>query len=571
MATKKGYILFASVALLWLLASCQGGRNRALFVRLRQWDGLLEAHPGAVKDSLETLNPEELSPSNRAYHGLLKTVAAHKTYTRFHSDSLINSVQTYFDRHERGSENHIRALTYLSVVRYRQGITDSTVFSPLKEAERLYLLLKRKNASLGTGYGIYYYLGELFSNKGKYDLAENCFGRALQLTKQKNDPRHIFDVYQALYRNEMMRQNFPKGKEYLDSAALYTCDSADVLYRFYSAQATYSVTQGDFAKRLEYTQKRLALLPYLKEEPFLSRFYYSLSDAYAANRQPDSAMLYALRAVTHITDSTCKLNYLLYENVADIAEGQNNLALALEYRKKAFDAYEKSVDARLNTRILELEKRYSLAEVENRMLRTEKRSRIWFIGLMGALFLLMLFGLYVLKQRTIAGLKERETKEELLRLQDEKKQMERQAARQRKMMEISAQFLSEYAALQKQAREMTNRIRAKENKLGDDYERMLKEGQERFNRLAHRLFTEEEFKKRFSIYRDLEVFSQSDRLFLIMLAANAPTAQIAAMLNTTTNNLKTRKSYLKNKIEKNATPQNNFGRLLPLFSAKRPE
>lgn len=113
---------------------------------------------------------------------------------------------------------------------------------------------------------------------------------------------------------------------------------------------------------------------------------------------------------------------------------------------------------------------------------------------------------------------------------------------------------------------MANKIRAKESKLGDDYEFMFKEGQSRFNYLAHCLFSEDDFKEQFNIYEDLEVFSQSDRLFLMMLAVNTPNTQIAAMLNTTPHNLKTRKSYLKTKIKKNATSQNNFAKLLSLFN-----
>ncbi len=115
------------------------------------------------------------------------------------------------------------------------------------------------------------------------------------------------------------------------------------------------------------------MIPYLKETPQLFRLYYSLSDAYTGNGQADSSMYYAKLAIEHITDSAYKLNYLLYDNVADIAERQNNLRLALEYRQKAFEAYEKSIDTRLDTQIQELEKRYNLAEAENKALKAQKR------------------------------------------------------------------------------------------------------------------------------------------------------------------------------------------------------
>lgn len=254
----------------------------------------------------------------------------------------------------------------------------------------------------------------------------------------------------------------------------------------------------------------------------------------------------------------------------------------MEYKQKAFEEYQKSIDNRLNTQIVELEKRYNLSESENKALKAERKSQIWLMLMIVVVFLVMLFVLYALKQRTIAKLKEREAaekilrmkaeakeaKEKILRLEAENRQIEAQIGKQQKMMEISAQFLSEYSALQEKAREMANKIRAKESKLGDDYDLMFKEGQNRFNNLAHHLFSEDDFKEQFDIHQDLDVFSQSDRLFLIMLAVNTPNQQIAALLNTTTHRLKTRKSYLKTKIEQNATTQNNFSKLLPLFTKK---
>ncbi len=136
-------------------------------------------------------------------------------------------------------------------------------------------------------------------------------------------------------------------------------------------------------------KKRFNLIPYLKETPQLFRLYYSLSDAYTGNGQADSSMYYAKLAIEHITDSAYKLNYLLYDNVADIAERQNNLRLALEYRQKAFEAYEKSIDTRLDTQIQELEKRYNLAEAENKALKAQKRGGRIFTSVSLSLLLLL--------------------------------------------------------------------------------------------------------------------------------------------------------------------------------------
>ena len=51
-------------------------------------------------------------------------------------------------------------------------------------------------------------------------------------------------------------------------------------------------------------------------------------------------MFYGQMAIDYIADENNKGNYLLYENVAKIAEKQHNFFLANTYREKAFDLYE---------------------------------------------------------------------------------------------------------------------------------------------------------------------------------------------------------------------------------------
>lgn len=116
---------------------------------------------------------------------------------------------------------------------------------------------------------------------------------------------------------------------------------------------------------------------------------------------------------------------------------------------------------------------------------------------------------------------------------------------------------------------MINRIRAKDDKLGEGYEQMMKEGQLCFNNLYENLFTEEELSKILGIHIGFEGFTHSDRLLLVMLASDISNKHIAALLNISPLNLKHRKYYLRKKIENNSTIENNFIILLELFSAKR--
>lgn len=550
---KKAAIL---LALLLILALCRRDHNRSIYTRLQQWDSLLEEHPEAIHDSLLQLNPKELSRANRAYYGLLKTIADDKRFVQFTSDSLINAVHRHYHHNGKRSENHIRALTYLSIVRHRMGVADSTVFTPLKEAEQLYLKQKRSNPS--TGYMLYYHLGDLLSNNNDFSSAYNYFNKALQTAKQERDSIHVFDTYLALFWNEMEQENYQKGKVYLDSAQISADESPDVLYKLHNAQATYFGTQNINDKKLEYTKKRFNLIPYLKETPQLFRLYYSLSDAYTGNGQADSSMYYAKLAIKHITDSAYKLNYLLYENVADIAEGQNNLRLALEYRQKAFEAYEKSIDTRLDTQIQELEKRYNLAEAENKALKAQKRGRI-FTSVSLSLLLLLAAVIFDWNRRRKIALLEKNNARSKLRL------ARQQASENRRMINIVLPYLKLHNSLQQELLTFSNKIRAKDNDTADKYEQILKDNRLLFDKTTQQLFTDELLAETLKTANGLELLNETDRILLFMLAIGAGNEHIVALLNTTPANLKSKKSYLKKKIHVNASAFDNPEFMLSLF------
>lgn len=138
-----------------------------------------------------------------------------------------------------------------------------------------------------------------------------------------------------------------------------------------------------------------------------------------------------------------------------------------------------------------------------------------------------------------------------------------------KKIEVYSNFLCEYAFLQENAKAMINRLRSKDGKLGEEYDQMMKKGQHRLNNLTENLFTKEDLSKILGVNIDFEFFTQNDRLFLVMLANDISNEQIAALLNVSLINLKHRKYYLKRKIEKYATVENNFILLLKFFSTEK--
>lgn len=558
---KNRFLLFA---LLLLLVSCHGERNQALFTRLQQWDAYLEEHPESVRDSLLKLNPAQLSRANRAYYGLLKTIADDKAYINFTSDSLINSVVDYYTDHNQENENHIRALIYQGITRIRMGISDSTVYAPLKEAEKLLGRVKNPNASIG--YMLYYYLGNVNYRNDNYDVAEKYYKKTLEYAKLETKRRHIFDAYAELFWNEMTQEDYDNGKFYLDIIVSFKNSSPDIDYQILNMQSTYYSLQGNYLEALQREKQMLRLLPVMKEKPDAFRTFYSISSKYGNVNRLDSAMYYGLQAINHITDTTYDLNYLLYNNIADIAFKQNDYKTADEYRNKAFEVYKQGINGRIDKKILELEKRYDLTEAENKTLKSEARSTMLTIFLLLTLLFFVILGTIYYKRRKINILKTYKLKSQKELAEAQTLLLQRKTEEQQRMVAIYSSFLKQYAGQQQQLKLFEMKIRGSKNtKMADEYKEILKKGEEEFDIISNQLFNKKTVEDILNVHRGLELLTETDKLLLVMLALKTDNARIAALLNTSPVNLKSKKSYLKKKLIQHATSFDNFERLITLF------
>ena len=180
--------------------------------------------------------------------------------------------------------------------------------------------------------------------------------------------------------------------------------------------------------------------------------------------------------------------------------------------------------------------------------------------------------IYFAKQRSIVLLQGEKLAAEKERTEAEKGRSDAEARLLRQQVETQQELLSHYVSFLKiygsqldQTRILSKKVHSKDVKLGEEFDLMLKKGRQRFLKLAETMLTPEDMTELFGISQSGGILSESDRLLLSMLAAGADNEQIAALLNTSTNNLKSKKWYLKKKIAANATADNGFERLLKLF------
>ncbi|HMM16044.1 MAG TPA: hypothetical protein PKC47_00705 [Petrimonas sp.] len=544
------YIAIAAAAAV-LFISCNGRENGEIHKILTQWDNLLEKNPEAISDSLKTIDPQTLSRENRAYYNLLKTISDDKTYFEFTSDSLINRVIDYYHLHEP-------YLTYKGIVRTRMGVTDSTVYEPLKKADHIFHT--QKNPDPATGYILHYFMGNTHYYNGNFELAGKYFQETLHNAKLKNDSSHIFDAYLAIYWNEMGQSDFDTGKKYVDSLTSFFDKIPGKNYLILNAQSVYYEATKKFEKALECDKKLLSLTKSQKEDIDFSSLYYAISTRYSTLNQLDSAMLYGQIAIESIVDENKKENYLFYDNVANIAEKQQNYLLANTYRQKAFDLYEKSVKDRLNTQVMELEKKYDLSEAENIALRSQQNTLI--IAII-ALFLAMLATILIMlnvKNRREAKIKLMQLEHEAETRAIETKLLEEEANKRDWLIQLYGHISNRLTSLQENFNTLSQRYVSSHPKIYENMHNILHTAEADLREMPKNLIPDE---NTFSLYTNLskkaaELFNANEKIMLMLLVCKADNRQISTFMNTSIESIRARKSQLKKKLTENGIDTAQF-------------
>jgi hypothetical protein len=541
------YISVAFIAIVLFIA-CNGRENNEIRKMLARWDTLLEKEPSAISDSLNRIDLGTLSRENRAYYSLLKTIADDKTYYEFKSDSLISKAVDFYHLHEPYGNNYIRALTYQGIVRTRMGITDSTVYEPLKKAENIYHA--NNNPDLSIGYILHYFLGNTHYYNRNFELADKYFQETLDNAKLKNDSSHIFDAYLAIFWNEMAQSNFVAGKQYLDTLNRFINLSQEANYFILNASSVYYESIGNYSYSLEYVKKQLEVSKQLKENIDIASLYYIVSDRYKNLNQLDSAMLYGQMAIESIADESKNENYLFYENVANIAEKQQNFSMANKYRKQAFELYEKSVKNRLNTQIMELEKKYDLSEAENIALKSQQNTLI--IALI-ALMLAMLASILIMlniKNRREARIKLMQLEHEAETRAIETKLLEEEANKRDWLIQLYGHISNRLTSLQENFNTLSQRYVSSHPKVYESMYNILHTAESDLREMPKNLIPDE---NTFTLYTNLTketaaLFNTNEKILLMLLVCKADNRQISTFMNTSIESIRARKSQLKKKM-----------------------
>ena len=558
---NKAAFLFV---LIIVLVGCNSKRQQGYTTRLDLLDSLVEIQPAHVLDSLEELQSRKLSKFNSAYAHVLQTIAQDKTYTEFTSDSLMTAATATLKHYKnKAPREYAHSLMYLGLVRYRMGVTDSTAYQPLKEATELY---KKHSSKTRINYLCNYYLGELHDKNNNTALSERYNQLALRNAKQLNDTLYLFTCYRSLFWNQMKKPDYIKANLYLDTLSRFDMKDTYYFIDLLNMQVVYYQKTLNYSKALD-TEKRLLKVKKANNQDISLSDLYNMSNSYKKLGLLDSALYYSRSTVQSISDSTYHLNYLYYKNLAEISAKLQKWSESANAYRKTYELMDQTNEKNMDTRILELEKKYDKSEAEKKALLYRNRN---ILTTTVAVFLMILLVTLLIiwsqrhkqmqlkqllyEQKTMALEKNNQLlKERQQRLQLEKDITDQQIMEQQFLLPLYEQITTRNTLMRKFLYDLTTNTYI--NKMPFLHEKIKNEFK-LFDETVHaknlESLTDEDFSKVTRLTgKELQLLNKIEKLLLSLLVMKVPHQQISVLLNTTPESLSSRKLKLKKKMELN--------------------
>ena len=539
-----------------VITGCSKKHNEITTRYLMSLDSLLDEQPQLVLDSLTEIQSKRQSRFNSAYSALLQTIAQDKTEFHFQSDSIIQHAADVLSHYQKEYAGlYARSLLYKGIVRYRMGVRDSTTYVPIKMAAHVL-----ENANLSNSKSAlfcYYYLGTLFFENENSKLSIEYFKKSIQVAKQLDSRSYLFNSCRDLAWSYMQNNDLDHTKLCIDTLKSFLNLSATEGLDIKLVESAYFESVEMPEKALFINKQLLADTIYLKGGE-LSKIYYKLSQNYRQLQFKSQSLHYAEKAVENINDTTKFYNYYYYQNISEIAASLNQWEKSFNALTKAYQLKSKLIESNLRTSLLVLDKKYDLTQLENKA-RRYKTQLYLFTGVIVLLFLLICSGLILRRQFKIR--KEAEVtfaKSEKQRIEIEyqktilnKERLESELKQKNFLLPIYRQISERNELVKKVLEELKMNPYIEKNEL---LVRKIESTYKDFIQSAKidptLFFSEKDFFEFTDLeyHSRLELLNSSDKIMLIFARFKLDNNQIAILLNTTEDSVRSRKSKLRKKL-----------------------
>ncbi|MFV0471583.1 MAG: hypothetical protein ACK5L7_06065 [Paludibacteraceae bacterium] len=552
-----------------LLATCNKATGDDTDIRLAQMDSLVYKYPQYVYTHIDSIPRHKLSEYNLAYQRLIKIIATEKTGNAFHTDSVVNGFVEEFSRFsKRLSQNYLRGLLYQGVVRFQAGISDSKAYEPIKKALSL---SDESDASRGLKLDdkqtAYYYLGVILNKNNDVGQSHKYLKQALFVAEILKDSTILFKTYRELYWNRIKALDFFTAKSILETLQNFRTISDEQIRDVRNAESVYHNAKKRYRNALKIDYELLEADTKKGDKESILSDYFRISENYKFLHRLDSALYYGELAITNIADTSYYLNYYYYLNVAEIASQMKNYQKSSEAYRQVYSILYKTITNRLNTHILELERKYDVSETQRKAMKW-KSDNMWLqFTIMMLVFIFIVTALiyrniararkdnerYMAQENRILEQEMKITEEHEKQLELEKQLAERKLVEKQFVLPIFHQISRRNLDVKNLLSDLKNHAYISKNSLMlerieseyKNYVRAIKINDNQF--LNDTLFLnltgiEQEQSK---------LFNDNEKMMLAFIATGSDNQQMAILFNSSIESIRVRKSKLKKKMEEN--------------------
>ncbi len=381
-----------------LLVSCNTAvRQNAMQKRLANLDSLLNQMPRVVLDSLEQMDISDYPEFDQAYYNLLLTIARDKAYVEFRDDSIISVAADWY-RKGSDPEKLVRSLIYLGIVRYSLNPMDTLPYLHLKEAEGIMNIHALEDPPLQVL--LYGYLGDINIRNRNNAEAEVNYEKGLEASKKAGNHRNYVLAFINLFYAKMFLDKTSEAEDIVLQINAIDSIPNELLPSVKKVNAFFYQTGSTFKEAIRHSINDSLKGMYETDKPGV---LFNISQFYMKLNRIDSAVVYGKACLDAIVDSMNLDNYRYYKHLAYLYTLTGEYKVSSDNYKKALEAFQTYHTVVNEKRILELEKKYNIAEVQQQLLKEKLKKRAFIIGfvVLFAIALILSYGILYWKHTAV--------------------------------------------------------------------------------------------------------------------------------------------------------------------------
>lgn len=342
--------------------------------KLIEIDSLLTKDPAVARDSLILLNTNDLSESEKAYYGLLFTIAQHKNRIPFTDDSSITASRKWFET-SHDYHNRARAYFYNGLVISKLSGKDTTALSYYQYACKTidkYSIQDDRLAAL-----VYSYRGRIHEHVLNLEEALNCYQKAVDYeSKLGNIPNLLIDYCDLICCQVALGQEKEAAESIEDLDRVVVLHPEIQINAINNAKAIYYLhCDENLDSALVYCSKwKPASVDVGAKNKLLASIYTRKGELV-------NAIVYEKKAYEDQRKDEESYSYHYFHKLASLYDHIGETDSSAHYANLAYDALYNYIDQRTNKRVLELEKQYDLTAKEAELEKVQYQQRLLVMGL----------------------------------------------------------------------------------------------------------------------------------------------------------------------------------------------